>query len=166
MGFNRNFYIKRSEIRWEDQIVCDVRGLTPNDIAKAVSENAADMEALVMMFEKDKIAAGFTGESEEINAFIQENTQTLFAKLLTTVPVLVAKLIAMACDAPTEWESISKLVVPLQFDIAREIMVLTFVDGEGFKKFLGNAMALADIAGQRQSPKVIEQETMPALTDG
>lgn len=155
MSINTDFYTERSKITWGDQVVCEVRGLTPNDLAQAMAENAGDMETLIRMIEGNKdFTAVDNDDPVAIQMVIDKNKQQLFTSVISTVPNLVAKLIALACDSPDQWQLVKeKYVLPLQFDIVREIAVLTFVDGEGFNKFLGNVMALAGNVqgGQRET---------------
>jgi hypothetical protein len=157
MSLNTNFYIQKKPIVWQGQDVCEVRGITPNDLAQAMTENAADMEAVVLLLEKDKDLAN-TGDMgpDAIQAMIESNTKRLFTSVLTSAPNLVAKLIAIACDSPDQWEFVkANYVLPLQFEIIREVAMLTFVDGEGFKAFLGNVMALAGNVGAGQRSQAI-----------
>ena len=159
MSININFYTEKTKIEWQGQEVCEIRGLTPNDLAQAMAENAGDMETLIRMVEGNKDFSGVESDNPEaVQAVIAKNNQKLFTSVIASVPNLVAKLIALACDSPDQWALVKeKYVLPLQFDIVREIAVLTFVDNEGFNKFLGNVMALAGNVkgGQRESPATV-----------
>ncbi len=163
MSINTNFYTEKTKIAWQGQEVCEVRGLTPNDLAQAMAENAGDMETLIRMAEGNKDFSGIESDDPDaIQAAIAKHNQKLFTSVIASVPNLVAKLIALACDSPDQWGLVKeKYVLPLQFDIVREVAVLTFVDGEGFNKFLGNVMTLAGSAkgGQRGNAALPTPET-------
>lgn len=156
MGINKNFYLPRRKITWDGQEVCEVHGLAPADIAAVMQENAADLERIVESWQKDKALASIAADptaSEQIAAKINENAAVLFGSLISLVPNLAAKLIALAADEEDAWEHVrDNYVVPLQFDILCEIAQMTFVNQDGFKKFLGNVLALAGNVGggQRQ----------------
>jgi hypothetical protein len=152
VGINKDFYVPKTKITYRDQEVCEVRGLTAEDIAQALSENAADMETLMQTFERDETLHGIDpSDDAQVTQAIEANTSRMFHTIITTVPDLAAKIIAMACDESDAWPYVKKkYVLPLQFDILAEIAALTFVDAKGFKEFLGKAMALAGNMGTSQ----------------
>ena len=172
MGINKDFYEPRYQIAWQNQNVCDVRGVTPTDIARIVSENAADMETLVTTFERDKMLTSIDiGNDEQLSNALAENTTKLFSTLITTVPDLMVKIIAVAAECADDEEAVEvirKFVMPLQFEILTQIAKLTFVDQNGFKDFLGKVMALVGVAGNGknngQRRQVQNQQAQVATT--
>lgn len=154
MGINKDFRLPRRQIKWDGQDVCEVHGLAPADLAVVMRENAGDMERIVESWSKDKALASIADDptaSEEIAEKITQNSAVLFGSLINLVPDLAAKLIALAADDADMWEHVrDNYVVPLQFDILCEIAQMTFVNQDGFKKFLGNVLALAGNVGGGQ----------------
>jgi hypothetical protein len=153
MSINTEFYTPVKAITWQDQAVCEVRGITPHDLSQIMSEHAADVETLLTIFEGDNATKGIDPTDEAaILAAVKEHQGRLFSTIMLAVPALVAKLIAVACDAPDAWTEIrNKYPLPLQFEIVTEVAKLTFVDSNGFKAFVGNVMALAgNLSGNSQ----------------
>ena len=120
-----------------------------------MAENAADMEMLVRAFEGDQavMQPRTPTKPDAMAAAVAASTERVFTTILASVPNLVGKLIAMACDSPEHWGVVMTWTVPLQFKVLQEIAVLTFVDQEGFRTFLGNVMALAgSVKGGQRLP--------------
>ena len=154
MSINKEFYSPREEIKRDDMILCTVRGLTPDDIAQAMVENNADMKLLIETLEGDKSLAKIDlKDQEEVMHALTINSGKLFTTLISSVPNLAAKLIAISADEPSAADYIKReYVMPLQFEILTKIAKLTFVNEGGFKEFLGNVMALVGNGnGQRES---------------
>lgn len=170
MAINKNFFIERKTIQHNGQDVCDVRGVSPDDIAQVMAENAADMEVLFETWEKDKVLSGVNVRDDvELSKAFTDNSTKMVTTILTAVPSLAAKIIAMACDEPENWTTVKTWVVPLQFDILREIAVLTFVDKNGFKAFLGNVMALVGSVSETKTmgeTKTTKTPPLRAVTTG
>lgn len=146
MSINKKFFTPRREIQWDGIVVCDVKGVTPNDIARTLAENAADLETLMEAWKTDDAmrVLALTPEAEDVSKFIADNSTTIFTKMIGLVPNLCAKIIAIAAGDADEWEHVrDEYTLPLQFDILTTIAELTFINQDGFKKFLGNVMALA-----------------------
>lgn len=163
MAINKDFFVARTPVEWNGKVVCDVRGLTPNDITQAMVENASDMEVLMETFEKDSILGKVDVRNDaELSAALADNTTRMFTTLMSSVPDLAAKLIALASDDADSWKFVrDNFVMPLQFNILTEVAKLTFVDTNGFKAFLGNVMALiGNVTGQR----AMTTETSPSTT--
>lgn len=105
-----------------------VRGLTPSEVAE-----------LIKSFKDDAIKIYTLIKSMDIDSLKTDND--FFARMISVVsdvPNLVAKLIAVAADEPDEYEHVKKLPLALQFDIICKIGEMTFtVDGD-LKKLLAN----------------------------
>lgn len=168
MALNRNFFQPRKDIRWNDQHACTVRGITPDDLAQIMSENAADMEVLMQTIEKDKILSKVDiSKDGALQQAMQENQGRVFNLLIGSVPALIAKVIALAADDYSE-EAVkhirNEFPAPLQFEALVEIAKLTFVDQNGFKAFLGNVSGLvASVGGGKSnnSPSLPAQSDQP-----
>lgn len=149
MALNRNFFVPTFTLTWAGQEVGTLRGITPDDIARIMSENAADVESLLESFERDKILGNVdVSKDEQLQQALADNTQRMFAKVLSLVPQLVAKVIACAMEAPDDAEFIrTKFNAALQMEAIAQIAKLTFVDQNGFKAFMGNVLGLVGNAG-------------------
>ena len=97
-----------------------VRGINLFDIGEIFREHAAELENLY----QDHIVAG-----DELPP-----TQQLAQVLLKSAPEVVAKLIARACDAPTEVEKARTLPAMAQVQVLIAIAELTFHSEEEVKK--------------------------------
>ena len=144
MSLNLDFQIERKAINWNGVEVARVRGLTPHDILGIIAANPVQVDDLFEQINggvKDNVNED--SSAEEIADAVQGQADASMQKILMTMPDLVAKVIAVACDSPDRWEHIQKnFVLPLQFDAVSEIARLTFVDPPGFRRFVGNVMAL------------------------
>lgn len=156
MAINKNFYTPTAAIQWNGETACEVRGISPDDITRLVAEDGELVARLVELVEGDVRKQGVTQDGAA--QYLEQNAQRLFGFVLKQIPMLVAKLIALAADDDGAADQVRKWPVPLQFEIMRQIAILTFVDADGFRKFLGNVMGLAgSLGGQR--PAAIPQET-------
>lgn len=172
MALNTNFYQQRTEVRHNGEVACTVRGITPNDLAQVMVENASDLESVMQFFERDSMLSRIDPTDDDALATaLRDNTSKMFGKLVALVPNLLAKIIAIASDEAGKWEIVrDKFVLPLQLNALTEIARLTFVDADGFKAFVGNVVALAENApgkgnGQRR-PALESEVTSTADTAG
>lgn len=145
MSINTDFQIERKDVTWNGTVVASARGLTPHDILSIIAANPVQVDQLFNKIEgnlKDQVVAD---ESAEVIADnLQAQAADSLRDIIATMPDLVAKVIATACDSPDQWGHVRKnWVLPLQFDAVTEIARLTFVDPPGFRRFVGNVMALA-----------------------
>jgi hypothetical protein len=118
-----------------------------------MTENSAEVEELMESFQREKTLSGLD-KSQVKSLDIEAESQKIFQKIITMVPGLAAKIIAVASDAPEDADFIrANFVLPLQFEALAAIAQLTFIDSNGFKRFLGNVLALIEsgnVNGQRQ----------------
>lgn len=144
MALNKNYFVATRKVMFGDQEIGTFRGVTPNDIARVLSENAADMDELVSLVRRDQAFAKIDhADAARIAAMAEENADMLFGKIVLQVPNLVAKVIAVAADEPESADFIRDNVpLPAQFDAMLAIAELTFVSTKNFKDFLGKTMAL------------------------
>lgn len=146
MSLNNDFQVERKKIEWNGQFAAEVRGLTPADIMRVIAENPEAADAVMESLEDEAREQLGEGDvtADGLAEALQGNAAKSFGKIVAKFPDLVAKVIAAACDSPDQWEMVrDRFVVPLQFDIAQEIARLTFIDPPGFRRFVGNVMALA-----------------------
>lgn len=161
MSLNNDFQLERKKIEWNGQFAAEVRGLTPHDIMRVIAENPVEADAVLSTLQDDSqqtVDGDDDRASDQIAEALQDNAAKSFGKIVTKFPDLVAKIIAAACDSPDQWEVVrDRFVVPLQFEIAQEIARLTFIDPPGFRRFVGNVMALIGAfkqTDQRQNEKI------------
>ncbi len=145
MSLNNDFQVERKKVEWNGQFAAEVRGLTPHDIMRVIAENPVEADAVLASLEgeaKEQFASDDLS-AEEIADTLQDSATKSFGKIAAKFPDLVAKIIAAACDSPDQWEVVrDRFVLPLQFECAQEIARLTFIDPPGFRRFVGNVMAL------------------------
>lgn len=158
MSINTAFVLERKDITWLEQPVCTVRGLTPHDIIKIIAENPVDADTVLSsLAEKAGDIANSGNVSADAVADALQSDMASFGQIVMKVPDLIAKVIAVACDSPEDWQHVrANLVIPLQFEIVQEIARLTFIDPPAFRRFLGNVMALIGQSnpGQRRPDKI------------
>lgn len=153
MSLNQDFQVERKEVKWNGQVAGTVRGLTPHDIMTVIAENPQDADTVLSLLEDD-VDLGADKSADELASSLEGAAKASFGKVLAKAPNIVAKLIAVACDSPDQWEIVrDRFVLPLQFDMLQDVARLTFVDPPGFRRFLGNVMALVGaIKGDQRLP--------------
>lgn len=161
MSLNVDFAVERKRVEWDGQFAAEVRGLTPADIMRVIAENPDAADAAMEAIEGDarEALAVDDDSTDALATGLQNVAAKSFGKILATAPDFVAKIIAAACDSPNDWAVIrDRFVVPLQFECAQEIARLTFIDPPGFRRFVGNVMALVGAfkTDQRQNVAVTD----------
>lgn len=151
MALNKNFYAPTKTVKWNGEEVGTFNGISANDLALIMAEQTAQLELLVSTLEGDASVRKLDPKnSEEIGNFMQQNAGRLLSTLLSKLPELAASIIAVSAGEPDKADVVQTWPVPLQMEVLTEIAVLTFQDYNGFKRFLGNVMALvANLGGQR-----------------
>ncbi|MBT9159045.1 MAG: hypothetical protein DDT26_00294 [Dehalococcoidia bacterium] len=144
MNVNVDFQVERKRVEWGGQFAVEVRGLTPSDIVRVIAENPVEADAVFDALEGDvreSVASG--AEPGAIADALSGDAAASFGRIAAKAPDIVAKIIAVAADSPDDWRVIrERFVLPLQFDALQEIARLTFIDPPGFRRFVGNVMAL------------------------
>lgn len=101
-----------------------VRGLALDDIALLMRDNLSDLDSLLRMY------------SHEIDERVTVSATAQYAvALIRDTPALVARVIALACDEPEHENKARKLPIPVQVDVLKKIVELTFSEAGGAKKF-------------------------------
>lgn len=151
-----NYVIPRTDIKIDKSNSMSVRGLCLEDIGFLVSVHRDDVDAIVEAF-RGKALKGASANTpldpSAIEAAVRDNSDELLSTLLQQFPLVVANVIALACDEPDEWQNARRLPMPTQMEAVIEIARLTFEDAEGFKKFMGNVLAVLRSAGA-QAPQL------------
>lgn len=161
MAINKEFFAPREAVKYNGIEVCDVRGITPDDLARIMVENAADVEQVFTMLERDDTLKDIAKDDPEaVMGAMKTHGKSFFNMLITKVPELIAKIIAVAADDPEGYDHIRKnFVLPVQLEAITTVAKLTFVDSNGFKAFLGNVLALAGKSDETTSATMIESPT-------
>lgn len=167
MSINKDFYVPRREVKFGDQVVGTFRGVTPNDLAQILSENAPDMDDLVTMFRNDSALKSIdASDASKIADISEQHADLMFGKIIMQVPNLVAKLIAVAGDDADQAAFIrDNLPIPAQFEAVMVIAEMTFTDRQTFKDFLGKVMALVSSLGGGDQ-RVVELPVQPRRSTG
>lgn len=122
-----------------------VRGLGLNDVISLVLE------------QKDALEQAFDF-AENNNLHIGQVNSDVGMKLLTELPTLAGKLVALAAREPDAWVQFLDLPAPTQLDALEKVARLTFKDAAGFKAFVGKV-----IAAVQSAQGVLPQSETPAL---
>lgn len=102
-----------------------VRGLALDDVVMLFHKNIDDINKLFDIYKESNVTTEKVSESAQIAI-----------RLVTEAPKLVARLIAQACDEPDQIEKAAKLAIPLQIEIVKKILGLTFDEAGGVRNFL------------------------------
>ena len=136
------------EIHWQGDVVATVRAVTPADLAAILVEVGEDIGALFDLNDDVKRIDITTKDKAALADQILSKWPSLLNAVSIHFPNLIAKIIARAADEPDAWEMVNAdYSVVLQMDILAEIARLTFNDPEGFRRFVGNVLALVDLTG-------------------
>lgn len=109
----------------------DVRGLALDDVALLMKQHLPDIDTLVDVFVQQ------TRKTDE-EAMDLDNIIHHAIGALRTAPGLVAHTIALASDEPDHVDIARSLPLPVQIQLVREIVELTFREAGGPKNFLAS----------------------------
>lgn len=123
---------ERVVIEQKGKPLISVRGLNFNDTSVLIRNNLDDLRTILSAYRDRKSLPDF-----DINGMV--------VRLLTDMPLLAAKMIALASDEPNSEAAALRLPMPLQIDIISEIARLTFEDVGGPLAFLGRLVQLAGL---------------------
>lgn len=144
MGINKSLKQNPVPVMWGDEEAAVVRGLLPSDIADIVRLAGHRIhDILATLDELDIVKAGGTVE-EAADRLIDELPKAI-SRISMSVPELVALIIAYAADEadPSTIDYIRDTwPVSVQADALASIARETFVDDEGFRRFVGNVVAV------------------------
>jgi len=150
-------------VEWQGEVVASVRGLSPADVTSillAVGEDLAG--ALSLMEEIDKIGLD-PRDPEMLADRLMQDWPKIVKMIGDYLPNVLSQIIANAADDPDSWEMVrDSYSFVLQFEILAEIARLTFNSPEGFKRFVGNVLALVDLGGTLTNGNKKRPKTLPA----
>lgn len=110
----------------------DVRGLALNDISHLIREYLTEINTLFGMYENEATRDTAAAQSVQFAVTIIKET-----------PNLVAQLIVLATDSTQdELHLAERLPIPVQTELIRQIIELTFEEAGGAKKFLDSLVTL------------------------
>lgn len=136
------------DITWQGEVVASVRGLTPADVTSILVAVGEDLAGLLDLAEE---VDGMKLEVKDAGVLADQLMQQwpkIVSAIGTHLPNMLSQIIANAADAPDEWEMVrDHYSFVLQFEILAEIAKLTFNEPEAFRRFVGNALLLVDLAG-------------------
>ena len=102
-----------------------VRGLSLDDIAVLMNEHLTDIDGLVAIH----------ANSMTQDARVEEMARFAIS-IAKDAPALVANVIALAADEPGQVANARRLPLPVQVEILKKILTLTFEEAGGFPKFV------------------------------
>jgi len=110
----------------------DVRGLALNDISHLIRDYLAELNTLFTLYEKEETRETAAAQSVQFAVTIIRET-----------PNLVAQLIVLATDSTQDELHIAqRLPIPVQTELLRTVIELTFEEAGGAKKFLDSLVEL------------------------
>lgn len=130
----------------------DFYGLTFFDISTILLENRESLSMIFTVAERAGI--------KDLSSFTEQSISEVGFRLLAECPELVARIIAVSCKEPAEWEKARDLPAPKQLEIMREVTRLTLIDGLAFGDFVGNV-----VAAVMMMKKTLPQVTTKVLTN-
>ncbi|HEY1404749.1 MAG TPA: hypothetical protein VGB05_11515 [Pyrinomonadaceae bacterium] len=171
MAINRALRAVRTSIEWNGEKAADVRGLTPTDIAAALTSEGDKFDGILEAFDMLDLTAGTDALADQA----MQQAPMIVMKLAANAPRFIANLIAFAADDVDAVDDVMLWPAPLQFEVLTEIARLTFAGPEKLHLFLGNVAALVDIlsnitgkpavkapAVDRPTPPSEEERVLPA----
>jgi hypothetical protein len=110
----------------------EVRGLALNDISHLIRRYLAELNTLFQLYEKEETRDTAAAQSVQFAVTIIQET-----------PNLVAQLIVLATDSePDTLHIAERLPIPVQTEVLRSIIELTFEEAGGAKKFIDSIVSL------------------------
>ena len=119
-----------------------VRGLSLDDVSVLMHNHLPDLDGLFDLYENAATTPADTGVA---------TTARYMVNLIREAPALVANVIALASDEPDAVENARRLPMPVQLDIMKKVVTLTFDEAGGPRKFFESLMML--LRGIRPAPQ-------------
>lgn len=136
------------DITWQGEVVASVRGLTPADVTGILIAVGEDLAGLFNVAEEVDGLKLSKDNAEKLADELLQQWPKIVTAIGTHLPNLLSQVIANAADEPDAWEMVrDNYSFVLQFEILAEIAKLTFNEPEAFRRFVGNALLLVDLAG-------------------
>lgn len=127
----KDFQIATRSVAFRGQSLV-IRGLALNDISHLIREYLAEINTLFGLYEKEETRETAAAQSVQFAVTIIKET-----------PNLVAQLIVLATDSPQDTLEIAeRLPIPVQTELIRQVIELTFEEAGGAKKFIDSLVEL------------------------
>lgn len=127
----KDFIIAREEVAFQGGSL-SIRGLSLNDFALLMRDYLVELNALFVLYEKEESRDTAAAQSAKFAITLVKET-----------PQLVAQLIVLCSDGDQEDIAIAeKLPLPLQVEVIRKCIEITFEEAGGAKKFLDSLMGM------------------------
>lgn len=101
-----------------------VRGLSLDDVVVLFNKHMTDVNRLF-----DLISA------KDVNSDTLSEGVSIASRLVSEAPEVAARVIALACDEPELYAKARKITIPLQIEIIRRVVELTFDEAGGARNF-------------------------------
>lgn len=124
-------------IQGASEVSMTVRGLNLTDLAQLTDAYAAEMRELHDLYETAMGMVKGEAEGDALTSLVK-----LLTSFITKAPVLVGAAIALAADEPGARDVAMTLPPAKQVEIMTNISDLTFGEGVGLKKAVGDLMAM------------------------
>lgn len=129
------------------EVVASVGPISPAIIAQLLVEAGEDLAATLQIADDIDAMRGEGSEPGEIADKLLQKWPSIVTVVGTHLPGFISKVIAHCAGEPEQWKMVEEdYSLVLQFDILVEIAKITFVDPEGFRRFVGNVLALVDLS--------------------
>lgn len=170
MAVNRNFKRVKKEIIYSGEVLADVHDLSATDL-KLIMVNVGSglVDLLTTITEVEFGSKDPNAIAERILA----DAPRIVAAVSEAVPRLLSTIIAVASDDLEAIDVIDEWPMPVQVEAAADVFRLTFVDDEGFRKFVGNVAALLQTGNALTSNSAASKSNRektplapPSLADG
>lgn len=126
-----DFTVHRDQVAFQGGTL-SVRGLSLNDITFLVRDHLDELNTLFAMYEKEETRETAAAQSVQFAIRIIKET-----------PRLVAQLIVLASDSPQDQLAKAEtLPLPVQVEMMRKIIEMTFEEAGGAKKFLDSLVTM------------------------
>lgn len=128
----KDFVIHKEPVTFRGVVLAEVRGLALNDVTILIRGHLNELKKLFDLYDNE--ATRQTAMSEAARYAIT---------ILQEAPELAATMIALACDEPDQVAKAACLPLPVQVELVRKIIGVTFEEAGGAKKFLDSVVSMA-----------------------
>lgn len=164
MGINKSLKQQTVPVMWGNEEAAVVRGLLPSDIADIIRLAGHRIHDILATLDELDITKN-SGSAEEAADRLLDELPNAISRISVSVPELVALIIAYAADEadPSTIDYIRDTwPVAVQADALASIARETFVDDEGFRRFVGNVVAVLQSGNALVSTAQPRRRTAPA----
>jgi hypothetical protein len=152
------------DITWQGEVVASVRAISPADLTDLLITVGEDLAAVFNVVEEIDQLKLDTKKADKLADQLLQQWPKIVTAVGTHLPNVLAQIIARTADEPEMWEEVrDNYSFALQFEILVEVAKLTFNDPEGFRRFVGNVLALVDLSGSLTSNVPKKQEKTRAV---